>query len=227
MNCAAPARTLQTLLWPASRAFTTSTRYTISAGPASQIRAPHGAYDPDNYAVNLAQGEAFIRENGYDIDSLIEQPVIWGDCDPFQHVNNVMHIRYYETGRMRLMQSLLPDLSPSSQESLIKGKPGGLGVILGSISSRYRVSGVVQSIPDPRSFVDWVLTFFFFTPRNQQRPVTFPDRLLIGHRIKSIGRYRFRLEHVCWSIQQKTAVNTGECEMVCYNYGALKTLKLL
>ncbi|MEZ5054466.1 MAG: thioesterase family protein [Chitinophagales bacterium] len=30
----------------------------------------------------------------------IQQPVAWGDMDAFQHINNVLYFRYFETGRV-------------------------------------------------------------------------------------------------------------------------------
>ncbi|SCZ96780.1 BZ3500_MvSof-1268-A1-R1_Chr4-1g06713 [Microbotryum saponariae] len=163
---------------------------------AARSRAPHGTHDADNYASKLARGEAYMRDNGYDMASLVEQPV-WGDCDTFQHLNNAMYIRYYETGRIRLMQTLLADLGPGAEGPLLKAKPGGVGNILGSISARFR------------------------------RPVNFPDTLLVGHRVTKIEKDRYSLDHVCWSFQQTTAANLGECVMVCYDYGNLKkSLKL-
>lgn len=48
-------------------------------------------------------------------------------------------IRFFETGRMHFIRSLLPELPPGTAQSLVKGKPGGVGVILGSISAKYIV----------------------------------------------------------------------------------------
>lgn len=36
----------------------------------------------------------------------LEIPVAWGDMDAFGHVNNVMYIRYFETGRVKYFDEL-------------------------------------------------------------------------------------------------------------------------
>jgi acyl-CoA thioesterase FadM len=89
--------------------------------------------------------------------------------DSFAHVNNARYITFFETGRMQFIQALLPELEPGSEDWLVKGKPGGPGVILGSISARYK------------------------------RPVMFPDTLLVAHRVTDISRDRFQMEHICYS----------------------------
>ena len=57
-------------------------------------------------------------------------PVKWGDMDAFQHVNNVIYFRYFETVRIQYFETLgwLEIL-----EQL------GIGPILGSISCRFRI----------------------------------------------------------------------------------------
>ena len=57
-------------------------------------------------------------------------PVKWGDMDAFQHVNNVIYFRYFETVRIQYFETLgwLDIL-----EQL------GIGPILGSISCRFRI----------------------------------------------------------------------------------------
>ncbi len=58
-----------------------------------------------------------------------EIPVIWGDMDSFQHVNNVIYFRYFESARIQYFEAVgLMDIV----EQL------GVGPILGSTSCRYR-----------------------------------------------------------------------------------------
>ena len=58
-----------------------------------------------------------------------EIPVTWGDMDSFQHVNNVIYFRYFESARIQYFQAVgLMDIV----EQL------GVGPILGSTSCRYR-----------------------------------------------------------------------------------------
>ena len=58
-----------------------------------------------------------------------EIPVICGDMDSFQHVNNVIYFRYFESARIQYFEAVgLMDIV----EKL------GVGPILGSTSCRYR-----------------------------------------------------------------------------------------
>jgi acyl-CoA thioester hydrolase len=41
-----------------------------------------------------------------DFPVVIEQPVAWGEQDPFQHVNNVVYFRYFENARVAYLEKL-------------------------------------------------------------------------------------------------------------------------
>jgi acyl-CoA thioester hydrolase len=56
-------------------------------------------------------------------------PVQWGDMDAFGHVNNVVYIRWFESARIDLLESL---------KSAVTMQPGGIGPILASIKCDYR-----------------------------------------------------------------------------------------
>ena len=57
-------------------------------------------------------------------------PVIWGDMDSFQHVNNAIYFRYFESARIQYFAALG---WMDSVEQLT------IGPILGSTSCRYRI----------------------------------------------------------------------------------------
>ena len=57
-------------------------------------------------------------------------PVIWGDMDSFQHVNNVIYFRYFESARIQYFETL-------GWLKIIEKR--GIGPILGSTSCRYRI----------------------------------------------------------------------------------------
>jgi acyl-CoA thioester hydrolase len=64
---------------------------------------------------------------GYPV--VLEIPVAWGEMDAFQHVNNIVYLRYAESGRIAyLEQAGLRDALQAT----------GTGPILGSISCRYK-----------------------------------------------------------------------------------------
>jgi acyl-CoA thioester hydrolase len=61
---------------------------------------------------------------------IVSLPVLWGDQDSFGHVNNVVHIRWFESGRVAYMaQAGFPIVRPEA---------GGYGPILASITCHYR-----------------------------------------------------------------------------------------
>jgi acyl-CoA thioester hydrolase len=65
---------------------------------------------------------------GYSV--VIEIPVAWGEMDSFQHVNNTVYFRYFESARIRYSEKL----------GLYKHKDEtGIGPILGSTSCKYRL----------------------------------------------------------------------------------------
>jgi acyl-CoA thioester hydrolase len=65
---------------------------------------------------------------GYSV--VIEIPIAWGEMDSFQHVNNTVYFRYFESARIRYSEKL----------GLYKHKDEtGIGPILGSTSCKYRL----------------------------------------------------------------------------------------
>lgn len=88
------------------------------------------------------------------------------------------------------MQNIAREID--AEASLVRGQPGGPGVILSSATVNYR------------------------------RPVTFPDTLFVAHRVKEMSPTQFILDHMCYSLKQQKVVTTGTASMVMYDYGALK-----
>ncbi|ORY49738.1 HotDog domain-containing protein [Leucosporidium creatinivorum] len=168
----------------------------LRAYSTAPLKPPYGTASPETYAEARAAAEAYVAKEGWDMDSLVEQPVVWGLQDTFQHLNNVHAFRFFETGRMQFVRSLLPELPAGSEPSLLQGKPGGVGVILASIGARYK------------------------------RPVNAPDTLLVAHRVTAVSKDRFSLDHICYSFQQRAVVTTGSSEMVTYDYGALRKMDM-
>lgn len=64
---------------------------------------------------------------GYPV--VIEQVVDWGDMDSFQHVNNVVYIRYFENARIAYFERM--DWKAYLAET-------GIGPILGTVQARFR-----------------------------------------------------------------------------------------
>lgn len=60
---------------------------------------------------------------------VIEVPVAWGDMDSYQHVNNTVYFRYFESVRIAYLDRL--GLMKSKEEN-------GIGAILASIQCRFK-----------------------------------------------------------------------------------------
>jgi len=65
---------------------------------------------------------------GYPV--VVEIPVAWGEMDSFQHVNNVVYFRYFESARIAYSEKI------GLQEHKEKT---GIGPILGSTSCKYKL----------------------------------------------------------------------------------------
>lgn len=61
---------------------------------------------------------------------VVEIPVAWGDMDAFQHVNNIMYLRYFETARIAYFERIA--LMEFMDQT-------GIGPILGSEQCRFRI----------------------------------------------------------------------------------------
>ncbi len=61
---------------------------------------------------------------------VVECPVVWGEMDSFQHVNNVVYFRYFETARMAYFERM---------DYLEILERTGIGPILHSANCRFRI----------------------------------------------------------------------------------------
>tara|TARA_Y100000589_G_C27182013_1_gene641180 strand:- start:2282 stop:2722 length:441 start_codon:yes stop_codon:yes gene_type:complete len=63
-----------------------------------------------------------------------ELPIQWGEMDAFNHVNNVVYIRWFETSRIELFRKMWGDDDVNLQEIL---KGDGVGPILANFNINY------------------------------------------------------------------------------------------
>ncbi|KAI0305802.1 hypothetical protein B0F90DRAFT_1872719 [Multifurca ochricompacta] len=98
--------------------------------PASPFHIPEGSQGPASpdeqpTAVLSAaeQGRRYFEDRGFDSTSFWEQPIVWGDHDAFQHVNNVRYVRFFESGRMRWISSIGHELGgPTRADALLRAR---------------------------------------------------------------------------------------------------------
>ena len=61
---------------------------------------------------------------------IVESPVIWGDMDAYEHVNNTVYFRYFESARIAFFDQL--------KFKEVKDETG-IGPILASTQCRFRI----------------------------------------------------------------------------------------
>src|SRR5579862_9584882 len=103
---------------------------------------------------------AKTRELLADFPVIVEQNVVWGDMDSYQHVNNVVYFRYFENARLEYFRRL--DWEALEKET-------GVGPILAATQARFR---------KPLSYPDtiWICA---------KVVNVLDDRLVLQHRIVS------------------------------------------
>lgn len=117
----------------------------------------------------------------------IEIPVLWGHMDAFQHLNNVIFFRFFESARIAYFEKV---------GFLKVMESTGVGPILASTSCKYI------------------------------NPITYPDTVIIGARIKEIEEDRFRMEYKLLSKKLGKISATATALVVSYDYNENKKIKL-
>lgn len=106
-------------------------------------------------------------KDGYPV--VIEVPVAWGEMDAFQHVNNIVYFRYFESARLAYFYKLnLIDMMTRT----------GIGPILASTSCRFKV---------PLTYPDKVLVGAKVTSIEE-------DRFMMGYGVLSTSHQKIATE---------------------------------
>ncbi len=71
-----------------------------------------------------------MKELTSDYPVVIEIPIAWGDMDAFQHVNNIMYFKYFESARISYFEKI---------NFLEVMNETGIGPILASTQCRYKI----------------------------------------------------------------------------------------
>ncbi|KAI9062748.1 Thioesterase/thiol ester dehydrase-isomerase [Trametes sanguinea] len=182
--------------------------------PTSPFHIAPGTQGPDSPDPPLEElspaeeGRAKFIELGFDPESFWEQPIVWGDHDSFQHVNNVRYLRFLESGRIHWMRSLGHEIGgPAKAEAMIKGK--GVSLILKSISLDYKRPVVypdtllVAHKPHPG-------------PLHSSSQVDSPE---VNTRRQA--RTHFHVKAAMWSYAQRRIVTESDSVLVWYDYDKL------
>ncbi|KAH9224004.1 thioesterase-like superfamily-domain-containing protein [Leptodontidium sp. 2 PMI_412] len=70
---------------------------------------------------------------------LLRHPVVWGEMDRMEHINNVMYIRYAESARVNWAYNYAVHIDPENgKEWMDSVTPNGFGMILKSMKTDYK-----------------------------------------------------------------------------------------
>jgi len=125
----------------------------------------------------------------------LETPVAWGEMDAFQHVNNLVYLRWFESARMAYMER---------SQALQLMKSDRLGPILRDSSIRYRI---------PLTWPDTIISATRVTRLEQ-------DRFTMQHCVYSVTHDAIAAEgeavivYVDYNQNSKTAVPTSIREAI-------------
>ncbi|EIN06231.1 Thioesterase/thiol ester dehydrase-isomerase [Punctularia strigosozonata HHB-11173 SS5] len=182
--------------------------------PNSPFHIPPGSTGPATPHPEVNEGELSVEDEarqsllkaGYDPRSFWEQPIVWGDHDAFQHVNNVRYVRFFESGRIKWMQSIGEELGgPQKAKDMITGK--GVSLILKSISVNYR---------RPVTYPDTLLIghkphILITKSHDDAKP----------HAI-SASKTHFHVAAAAYSYSQRAIVAESDSVLVWYDYDKLR-----
>jgi len=169
--------------------------------PASPYHIPEGSQgpaSPDEQPTTLSAAEesrAYFLGRGFDSASFWEQPIVWGDHDAFQHVNNVRYVRFFESSRIRWISSIGEELGGQAQaDAFLRAR--GISFILKSIEVNFR---------KPVQYPDTLLI--------AHKPVLEPD--------PKRARTQFLLHAGAFSYAQRAVVADSTSVITWYDYDKL------
>ncbi|KAJ3572685.1 hypothetical protein NP233_g2921 [Leucocoprinus birnbaumii] len=155
--------------------------------------ALHNTSSPDPFI----KAKEALRKEGFDPLSFWAQPIVWGDHDAFQHVNNVRYVRFFESARIKWMTSLGNELGGLEKaQSMLKAQ--GISLIIKSIEVKFR---------RPVTYPDTLLIGY--------KPVPPPPE-------GSPDNATFEVKASAYSIAQEAFVAHSKEALVWYDYDSLR-----
>jgi acyl-CoA thioester hydrolase len=109
----------------------------------------------------------------------IQIPVAWGEMDAFQHINNVVYFRYFESARIAYFDAI---------EMMNVMETTGVGPILAETRCRFRI------------------------------PLTFPDTVMVGARVRELALQGFTMQYAVASRRHGKLAAEGEGRIVTIDY---------
>lgn len=94
-------------------------------------------WEQESTHYELIETGNYRKRNGGKMQDLLEQypvvidiPIAWGDMDAFQHVNNIMYFKYFESARIAYFERL--DFQGQMKKT-------GIGPILASTQCKFKI----------------------------------------------------------------------------------------
>jgi len=106
-------------------------------------------------------------------------PIAWGEMDAFQHVNNAVFFRYFESARITYFDAI---------EIMNVMAKTGVGPILAETRCRYRI------------------------------PLTFPDTVVVGARVRVLAPEGFTMQYAVASRRHGKVAAEGDGRIVTIDY---------
>ncbi|TFY81438.1 hypothetical protein EWM64_g2579 [Hericium alpestre] len=187
-----------------------SSPYHIPPGTQGPASPDHPAEVEDASILSQAsiaeQARAKLAKKGYDPASFWDQPIVWGDHDAFQHVNNVRYVRFFESGRMKWIHAVGESIGgPERARMMLDAK--GVSFILKSIEVKFR---------RPTRYPDTLLiahkaSAYPATPSTNSAPPAHPP----------LHRTQFLLHAAAFSYAQNAVVADSTSVITWYDYEKL------
>lgn len=98
---------------------------------------------------------------------VLDQRIVWGEMDAFQHVNNTVYFRYFENARIHYFDKL---------EMMEEMEKSGIGPILSSTKCRFKI---------PLTFPDTVSIGVRVSKIEDYRFTT--EYLVVSHRLEKVA----------------------------------------
>ena len=110
---------------------------------------------------------------------VVEIPILWGDMDAFQHVNNRVYLKHFESARMAYLEKI------GFLEVMDKTN---IGPILASTQCKFKI------------------------------PLTYPDLVTVGARVRTMEKDRFIMEYAVISHKHQKIAAIGDGVLVTFDY---------
>jgi acyl-CoA thioester hydrolase len=120
-----------------------------------------------------------MKELCRDYPVVMEIPIFWGDMDAFQHVNNRVYLKHFESARMAYLEKI------GFLEVMDKTN---IGPILASTQCKFKI------------------------------PLTYPDQVTVGARVRTIEKDRFIMEYAVISHKHRKIAASGDGVLVAFDY---------